>query len=183
MYDAFKLKIEMLEGDQLRDYFPDDFFFTLHDFRFGHHQLGKSLLRSGREISVSEKKEILEATEISVLRICFVNQSDRAQKLSFAHGPFRVERIDPIISERSGKRIQSKQIFQGEYKRAEPVTRELQSDDQLCFDLVAVIDANKLVFPWFEYELQRGQEYLIQVGNQSLRSNQISWWFPEETQR
>ncbi len=177
MYEEIKLKIEMLGGDQLRDYFPNDSFFARYDFRFGNFQSGQKQLRSGREISMMEKKEILASTQLSVLRICFVNQSDRAQKLNFPYGPFRVDRIDPIISDLNGKRIESWQFFWGKYKRADPVIYELQSDEQLCFELVAFIDGNKLVFPWYEYELQHGTEYLIQVGDQDMRSNQIRWWF------
>ena len=185
MQEEMKLKIEMLESDQLRDYFPEDSFFTMYDLRFGQRKNGKSLLRQlrelllppGREISLMEKKEILASTQLSVLRICFVNESGRTRKFGFPYGPFRVDRIDPIISDLSGKRIESRQIFWGKYKRADPVIYELQPDEQLCFDLVGFIDGNKLVFPCYEYELQHGTEYLIQIGDLNLRTNQIRWWF------
>lgn len=178
MNDHLQIEIEVLGVNQLQNYFPDDSFFSFHSIRFGHRVEGKTdQIRSGQQISAMEKKEILESLELSVLRICFVNHSTTSQELVVPGGAFRPELVRPMILDHAGQSIEGRRIFRGKYRLEDPVTYEIQANDQLCFDLVGQIYKDKLIYPSYEYELRRGKRNYFQIRFLGMLSNQVEWLF------
>jgi hypothetical protein len=161
--ETIKLNINILSGQELADYRPEEKFWPLRLFRLGHDVSNIDFTNS----------EPVQDIRLFVLRIEFSNQSSVDIEIPFSNITCKAELLGLIITDKDSSRVQPSCDLCIRPAPQEKRLPLLSPGNTWIYDLVGEIDGGNLIFPGATYALDPEQEYSVQFSYMTLLSNTV----------